>query len=653
MYGFFYHKTISSISSKDQLAPNSLYPESIDGKGLFAKFLSIDNEKLSGVILLMMLNVLLLTVNILDVNFLWFDGTLPKDLSYSAFVHQGTGTLITSIIIAIMIILFYFRGTLNFYKGNKLLKVLAYFWIIQNAFMIISTAFRNNLYINEYSLTHKRIGVYVWLALALIGLITTFVKVMKAKSNWYLFRVNGWLFYSLMLCACFVNWDILVTDFNINRAQLKHKSLDKSYLISLSEKNLPQLLSLNDSIKNHTDASDDDEIRNALYRAEYVEINCKPALNYKLYCFLDDMQKMQWQSFCFEKQRVYKDLLQMKNQLKEINLDNYYRQTLKPLEMLTNLQTLYFSNNSLQELPELKMFPVLENLYLNSNRLDSLDYFPVMDHLKTLSLSNNTIKKLSPLKNAPNLTLLDLSSNQLVDITALPTLKKLTSLSLNSNYINDYSPLLGLPNLTELNLSAAGITRKNILPALPKLIRLNLQNNQISVNDINLFECLSAYTNLEYLNLADNRLENLYPITNYFNSRKATAENAPIQPLFNALKSLDASRNNLQSISVLKTYTGLEELYISGNPQLEITPLEQLVNLKILSIANCSITNIEFAGKLENLQSLDISNNSVTDYSPLYSLKNLKQLTIGTASKQMVEKLKKAMPKTTISAGVY
>ena len=513
LYGFFYHKKINVISDKDQLASNLLFAESTNENSIFKNFLSIDNEKLSGIILLLLLNILLFAVNILDLNFLWFDGTLPKDLSYSAFLHQGTGALISSIIIAILIILFYFRGGLNFYQGNKTLKVLAGLWIMQNAFMIISTAYRNNLYINEYSLTYKRIGVYIWLLLVLIGLVTTFIKIIKAKSNWYLFRTNGWLFYGVLLFSCFINWDLIVTNFNINRAEQKNKPLDTAYLVSLSERNIPQLLTLNDSIKSERNSDDFYDNRNNSYRYDYAEINYKPALNYKLYRFLDEMNKMEWQSICIEKKRVFNEISLLKQNMREINLQNYYLHTLKPFEILTNLQSLHFSNNYLKDLAELKMFPVLENLYLNSNSLDSIDFFPAMNNLKILSLSNNNIKNISLLKNVPNVYMLDLSVNKFLDFSTLPALLKLKSLNLNYNNINDFSPLLKLLNLTELSLSGAIVSKKNNLPSLPKLLRLHLQNNQISLNDSKLFETLSAYNSLEYLDLSDNQLGNLYPLT--------------------------------------------------------------------------------------------------------------------------------------------
>jgi Leucine-rich repeat (LRR) protein len=651
MYGFFYHKKIKIIADKDQLASNLLFAESSSENNSFASFLSIDNEKLSGIILLILLNSLLLIVNILDVNFLWFDGVLPKELSYSDFVHQGTGSLITSIIIAILIIMYYFRGGLNFYKGNKSLKLLAGLWIMQNAFMIISTAYRNNLYINEYSLTYKRIGVYVWLLLVLIGLMTTFVKILKAKSNWYLFRTNGWLFYGVLLFSCFINWDVMVTNFNINKSEQKHKPLDVYYLVSLSERNIPQLLTLNDSIKNEVNTEDFYDSLSESYRYDYVHINYKPTLHYKLYRFLDEMQKMEWQSICLEKNRVYNEISLLKQNIKEIDLQNYYLTSLKPLEIANNLQSLYFSNNNLNDLTELKMFPVLENLYLNYNRFDSIDFFPSMNNLKILSLSNNNIKDISPLKNVPNISFLDLSNNPLLDIGTLPALKKLTSISLNNNSISDYSPLLRLPALTEVNLAGSIINSKNRLPSLPDLLRLNLQSNQITRKDLVLFKTLRSFISLEYLDLSDNQLMDLYPLTDV-DYKKMPVENGRVAPLCKQLKSLNISRNQLQTIYPLTVYSNLEELHLSGNLLNETNSISQLVNLKILSIDYCGINTLDFIKTLEKLEVLNISNNNIIDYSPLYKLKNLKQLTIGTVRKQVFEKLKKELPNTNIYANV-
>jgi Leucine-rich repeat (LRR) protein len=645
MYGFFYHKTIKSLEQKDQNAPDSLYPEMIDNTSTLKRFLTIDNEKLSGVILFLLLNTLLLSVNIIDVHFLWFDGVLPKELSYSAFVHQGTGALISSIIIAILIILYYFRGELNFHSGNKLLKVLACLWVIQNAFMIISTAYRNNLYINEYSLTYKRIGVYVWLLLVLIGLITTFIKIIKAKSNWYLFRTNGWMFYSVLLASCFINWDVIVSDFNIQQSAQKHKALDVVYLTNLSEKNIPQLLSLHDSTK----AAVIDEYNNENnLQYNYSAAYYKPQLHYKLYCFLDEMQQHQWQSYCIEKVRVLREIEAMKKNITEFNLENYYKTSLKPLATLEYLTNLNFSNNLLTDFNDLRLFPLLETLYLNSNSLDSIKVFPVMKNLGSLALAYNRISDVSILKSAPNLTSLDLSGNLSLDLKTLPPFKQLNTLSFNSNSITDLKPLLGIPELKELNMAGNPINKSIEFPAIPKLEILNLQNTQLSSNDMYFFQGMKNLNNLSKLDLSDNRIETLYGVLTYTHIKKSAEINEQFLPMFDHLKSLNLARNNLTYISLLMLYPNLEELYVDSNVLKDVSKLNQLTQLKVLSISNCGVRNIEFLKSLEQLETLDMSSNSISDFSPLYNLKHLKQLNIGAASKQMIEQLKKKLPGTNV-----
>ncbi|MES2592589.1 MAG: DUF4153 domain-containing protein [Bacteroidota bacterium] len=643
MYGFFYHKTIKAIAHKDLMASNTLSYNSADASGTFIG-LNIDNEKLSGIILLLLLNTLLFMVNALDVNFLWFDGTLPKDLSYSAFVHQGTGALITSIIIAILIILFYFRGNLNFHPGNKSLKRLAGLWIIQNAFMIISTAYRNGLYINEYSLTFKRIGVYIWLLLVLIGLITTFVKILKAKSNWYLFRTNGWWFYAVLVISCFINWDVMVTEFNINRAEQKHKPLDTFYLLSLSERNIPQLMKLNDSIKSQAMIDDGRMEESPLY----YEADHKPALHYKIYRFLEEMQQADWQSFCIAKTKVYNELSGMVKDVKDIDLRGKYLSTLKPLDLMKNIHTLNVSNNSLKDERELVLFPELEYLFLNYNQLDTIDHFPKLDHLKVLSLSNNSIKNGSALKNAPNLISLDLSVNSWFDLNTLPVFKKLTTLNLSDNNTTDYTALKNQPELRDLNISGTVINKGTKIPSLSKLLRLNLQNTRLDTADVDIFQSISSFSSLEYLNLSNNSLENLYSVTNYFNLKQAVKLGEPIQPLFPALKSLDVSRNKIQTLYPLIAYRNLEELYLSDNQLHDFSTLAQLTNLKRLSLLHCWITNLDFLKSMEALEVLDISGNPIQNYSVLFGLENLKQLTVEIADKPLVERLKKALPRTHI-----
>ena len=315
LYGFFHNGILPFIIEKDQNASLELSPEIASRKNFLSELMRTDTENISGIVLFAMLNLLLLLVNILDLNYLWFDGTLPKGINHKAFVHDGIGTLITSIIVAIMILLFYFRGELNYYKNNKWLRALAFAWIVQNAFMIFSTAYRNNMYIQESGLSYKKIGVYVYLILTLIGLITTFIKVFKLKTNWYLFRVNAAVYFYILILSCMFNWDTIITNFNIKKHDVEHKKLEKYLLLDLSFKNLPQLLALPDSLA----SKDDFEARdyyNSLRGTEYY--NFKSGLSLKLYTFLNEYSGMEWPSSNSEKKRVYEELKNKKESIREL-----------------------------------------------------------------------------------------------------------------------------------------------------------------------------------------------------------------------------------------------------------------------------------------------------------------------------------------------
>src|SRR5437764_1048287 len=74
----------------------------------------INYENLSGIVLFSLLNILILFLNGIDFYSILSSNGLPEGMTHSELVHQGVELLIVSILIAISIILFYFRGALNF-----------------------------------------------------------------------------------------------------------------------------------------------------------------------------------------------------------------------------------------------------------------------------------------------------------------------------------------------------------------------------------------------------------------------------------------------------------------------------------------------------------------------------------------------------------
>ncbi|MCB0398180.1 MAG: DUF4173 domain-containing protein [Winogradskyella sp.] len=192
----------------------------------------LKQENQLGIILIALLNVLIVIFLITDITFILTNLDIRASV-FSTQVHSGINALIASIVIAIIILLYVFRGNLNFYKENKTLKNLALAWILLNVILVLSIAVKNGQYIYYFGLTYKRIGVLVYLTLTLIGLITTLIKINKTKNIWYLFRLNTKAAFVVLVVAAMINWDYHITNYNFKYA----KSMDINYLIDLSDNN--------------------------------------------------------------------------------------------------------------------------------------------------------------------------------------------------------------------------------------------------------------------------------------------------------------------------------------------------------------------------------------------------------------------------------
>lgn len=191
-------------------------------------FLDLDFERKSGEITLVLLNVMLL-VFIITYNYEQFFEVVDK-ANLSADIHERVNSVIFSIIMAVGVILFYFKGGFNFDKKATGLKKLAKIWIVLNGFLIISAVIKNSEYISTFGLTYKRLGVYAFLILAIIGLVFVFFKITKQKTNAYLLNQMVWYFYGTVLLCSFVNWGNLITNYNIS----VNKSVEPIFLSGLN-----------------------------------------------------------------------------------------------------------------------------------------------------------------------------------------------------------------------------------------------------------------------------------------------------------------------------------------------------------------------------------------------------------------------------------
>src|SRR5690606_35336449 len=189
------------------------------------EFLEIDFEKRSGIITLICLNSMLFAF-IIIFNVEHFQTTSQQFSEYSSRIHNQINSLIGSIVLAMMVILFYFKGALNFIQNNKILLLLSKIWLGLNGFLVISAAIQNSVYIDALGLTYKRLGVYLFLILCIVGLFYSYQKINLQKTNFYLIDKMTWaVFYSLIGCSL-LNWGSIVTRYNLQK-----ETVDWNYLV--------------------------------------------------------------------------------------------------------------------------------------------------------------------------------------------------------------------------------------------------------------------------------------------------------------------------------------------------------------------------------------------------------------------------------------
>lgn len=286
LYFFFNQYSHAPLVNKDRMDLNFL--ERINEKEI-SLFRSIDTEYSSGVLMFILLNGLLLLVNGLDLQYILF---AEKDIHlYSDYIHQGINSSIFSVIVAILVTLYFFRGNLNFYSKNKTLKRWALIWIGQNILLLFTCIHKNYSYIDAFGLTQKRIGVYFYLLITLIGLTLTWIKITRMKSNTYLLRTNIWSVFSVLVVSSLFNWNRIILHHNTTY----QSSIERDYYLeNLPQTSLPFLL--NNWERLPTD------------RYGWADWSFKEELIKKKKHFLKKYHQKKWQSWNLEDDRIYREI---------------------------------------------------------------------------------------------------------------------------------------------------------------------------------------------------------------------------------------------------------------------------------------------------------------------------------------------------------
>jgi hypothetical protein len=204
--------------------------------------LALKSEYRRGVVTLALLNALLLVVNLTDLRYVWLATAGLPAATLSGYVHAGTYCLLMSIALAMGVVLYYFRGNLNFVNwggGAQVLRKLTHLWLTQNALLTLSVGVRNWHYVREYGLAFGRVHIAFVLLLILVGLFTLYRKVKHRLSITYLLQANGMSLWLFLIAYGGINWPGVITRYNLTYPD---ERIDWAYLVrDLDDRNLPLL----------------------------------------------------------------------------------------------------------------------------------------------------------------------------------------------------------------------------------------------------------------------------------------------------------------------------------------------------------------------------------------------------------------------------
>lgn len=617
-YVFFKQRTITKLQQYDLEKGDII----IDGnEDFFNRFISIPSELFIASALFIMLNVLTGFVNISDILYTWSSKALPEGVTYSEYIHNGISSLIVSIIIAILIIVYIFRGAINFSKNNKSIKVLATIWLLQNIFLLISTLLRNKMYVEQYSLTEKRIGVFIYLALCIPGLLLCIYKISTNKNTIFLFRKTTWAILGMLSIFSLPDWNTCISRFNINRSEKKsHFYIDPNYLDKMNYNNLAVLW-------NYYQKLPDQDFRKALL---------KTSIDKKMMQVLDKEYSKDFRSHTY-KQHVLYGFIKQVNEKQELHALDASRKGLQNLDFIkdvNNVDTLDISNNIFRSYEALQQMKRLRYLDISLNRLDSVKRIPTLASLHTLLAKRCQLYDLKQLENK-QIECLDISENPIKNLDALKAYTQLKVLNISGITCKNLDVLKQLQLLHELHVSG---TNTELLPYLEQVqsiyvsaIRTTtnsysnsyqfleklpfLKNAHINQCSLKKLEEIQIASTIKQLDISNNQLEYIDYEKPNFILQKLIASKNQIHYINNAIVNeltyLDVASNKISELGFIQDHPSLQYVNLSENPLILLDTLrlpvlnELLLNeptnrLDVSYLQTPKLKRLEMMGSYEN-----------------------------------------------------
>ena len=191
---------------------------------------------------LVLLNMLFAVQNVLDVKYVWLTGELPLGLSQTDYVRRGAYSLIVTVLLAAVFVVFALRKN-SMAANSEFVRTLVYVWIAQNLALVASSAQRTMTYINDTGWTEWRVSALLWMGLVCFGLAAVIWRVWKNLGTVWLVNANFAAAAILLAACCVFDLQGFVADRNVDKAIAQPEfRIDFNYMQKLGPNALPALL---------------------------------------------------------------------------------------------------------------------------------------------------------------------------------------------------------------------------------------------------------------------------------------------------------------------------------------------------------------------------------------------------------------------------
>jgi len=286
----------------------------------------------------------------------------------------------------------------------------------------------------------------------------------------------------------------------------------------------------------------------------------------------------------------------LKNELPNsllISTDSTKKTITIPTDTLNNITELTLKNSNISDITGLENFKKLKQLNLSNNSISRITALEEMEELEILNLSDNRSigNNISVLSNKLTIKQLNLSNTGISNVESLSNLKSITHLDISNNNINNLQPIQPLTSIISLNVSNnKNLVTLNYIKTHTALQELNISGTGITdLGDLEKHDGIQNLRKLRVLNVRGLKVENLYPIVDYYYN-ESDGEN---HSFLNELTTLDISYTNGLSFDQLSGLKNITELYMLGDNVYSVYGITNLNKLNYINLEENHIQNID------------------------------------------------------------